>query len=132
MQLFGKTGDQVGQLFQLQLGGQLQVAALAGQVEQYHGMFAEQLVHLGGEGAKALEGATQQEHRRSRVALAGRIGLVVQAPARDLDDVGRAGQQGGAVVGAITQHGGTPVALVVLLGRHSAPPRLGWQSSIAR
>lgn len=78
---FGEGRDQVGEVFQAQFRRQLQVAALARQVEQDHRVLGEQFADLAGERAEALEGAAQQEHRRARVVGAGGEGLEAQLPA---------------------------------------------------
>ena len=52
---FGEGRDQVSEVFQAQFRRQLQVAALARQVEQDHRVLGEQFADLAGERAEALE-----------------------------------------------------------------------------
>ena len=131
IETLGKAGDQIGQLFQAEFAGFLQVAALAGQVQEDHRVLGEQLLYLIGEGAKALEGAAEHQDRFARIAS--RVGerQVMQAPGAQLQYIRGCAKQAGVEVGAVA-HGRSPALLclvVVLRRRVGTPLRRGlWHS----
>ncbi len=131
-QRLGEGGDQVGQVLQAQLRRQLQVAALAGQVEEDHRVLGEQLADFAGEGAEALEGAAEQQHRRARVVRAVGEGLVVELPAVQFEHRRGGGEGLGAVVGAVA-HGESPAVFRLLLFFPGVPDgeRLAFRGRVA-
>ena len=86
----------------------MQVAALAGQVEQDHRVLAEQLADFGCKRAKALECTAQQQYRRASVVAVAGVGLVVQAQVADMQHLWGFVKLCGAVVGTVMHADPTP------------------------